>query len=205
MTINELLICIGVRDISSFETGLIAAAVAVILVLLFVFIVSRLCEAISDRFGRAKKAVTDKKYEEEIVALKKKLEMQTKSSLAEGATFALVLLQREGRLIDFLKENIDGYEDAQIGAAVREIHDGCAKVLNENFDVKPLFEAKEGESITLKEEFDPSEVKMTGNVPEKPPYKGVLKHKGWKIGDINLPTRTGKVNPNVIAPADIEF
>ncbi|MCD4755860.1 MAG: DUF2760 domain-containing protein, partial [Deltaproteobacteria bacterium] len=37
----------------------------------------------------------------------------------------LGLLQREGRLIDFLQEDIEPYDDAQIGAAVREVHRGC--------------------------------------------------------------------------------
>ncbi|MGV2334905.1 MAG UNVERIFIED_CONTAM: DUF2760 domain-containing protein [Planctomycetaceae bacterium] len=38
----------------------------------------------------------------------------------------LATLQREGRLLDFLKEPIDAYSDAQIGAAVRDIHRDCA-------------------------------------------------------------------------------
>ena len=37
----------------------------------------------------------------------------------------LAALQREGRLIDFLEEDLSAYEDAQIGAAVRNIHQGC--------------------------------------------------------------------------------
>src|SRR5262245_48893552 len=39
----------------------------------------------------------------------------------------LAVLQRDGRLIDFLEEDIDAYPDAQIGAAVRDIHRGCRK------------------------------------------------------------------------------
>src|SRR5262245_3785422 len=34
----------------------------------------------------------------------------------------LALLQREGRLLDFLLEDIQGYGNDQIGAAVRDIH-----------------------------------------------------------------------------------
>ena len=34
----------------------------------------------------------------------------------------LETLQREARLVDFIKEPIDVYADAQVGAAVREIH-----------------------------------------------------------------------------------
>jgi hypothetical protein len=41
----------------------------------------------------------------------------------------LGILQREGRLIDFLEEDVASFTDAQIGAAVRDIHKGCKKAL----------------------------------------------------------------------------
>src|SRR4051794_37026728 len=34
----------------------------------------------------------------------------------------LAILQREGRLVDFLMEDLQGIPDAQVGAAVREVH-----------------------------------------------------------------------------------
>ena len=37
------------------------------------------------------------------------------------------VLQREGRLLDFLQEDLSLYEDGQIGAAVRSIHENCKK------------------------------------------------------------------------------
>src|SRR4051812_9875585 len=37
----------------------------------------------------------------------------------------LALLQRDGRLIDFLMEDVAPYADAQVGAAVRSVHAGC--------------------------------------------------------------------------------
>src|SRR5207253_6846543 len=37
-----------------------------------------------------------------------------------AAVQLLAILQREGRLLDFLQEDVDGYADAQIGAAVRD-------------------------------------------------------------------------------------
>src|SRR5262249_54971860 len=39
----------------------------------------------------------------------------------------LALLQREGRLLDFLMEDVQPYTDAQIGAAVRDIHRNSRK------------------------------------------------------------------------------
>src|ERR1051325_6760475 len=40
------------------------------------------------------------------------------------AAQVLAVLQRDGRLIDFLMEDIAPYSDAQIGAAVRNVHAG---------------------------------------------------------------------------------
>ena len=36
------------------------------------------------------------------------------------------VLQREGRLLDFLQEDLSAFDDAQIGAAVRSVHAHCS-------------------------------------------------------------------------------
>jgi hypothetical protein len=211
MDIQSFLISIG-ANMPAFKNGLIAGGVIVILVLIVVFVVSRLfvkgtkvgtTSVIEQKENSTEKLISS--YEEKLTILKKERESIAEDKLKEGAVFSLALLQREGRLIDFLKENIDAFEDAQIGAAVRQIHAGCSKVLNENFDVKPLFTAAEGEMVLLDEDFNPSEVRMTGNVPGKSPYEGKLRHKGWIVNNVNLPKKTGKVNGRIICPADIEF
>jgi hypothetical protein len=43
----------------------------------------------------------------------------------DGALALLALLQRDGRLVDFLREPLDGFADADIGAAARDVHRGC--------------------------------------------------------------------------------
>ena len=206
MDIQTFLISIG-ANMPEFKNGLIAGGVIVILVLIVVFVVSRLF-ASGSKSGA--KAVTEQKednteklissYEGKLAELKKENETTAKDKLKEGAVFSMVLLQREGRLVDFLKENIDTFEDAQIGAAVRQIHAGCLKVLTENFDIKPLFTAAEGETVTLDDNFDPSEVRMTGSVPGKSPYKGTLRHKGWIVNNVDLPTLG---NPTIPIESDI--
>ena len=51
---------------------------------------------------------------------------------AENAALRLLAaLQEDGRLVDFLTEDIQGYSDEQIGAATRGIHDACRKALRE--------------------------------------------------------------------------
>src|SRR5690242_3139956 len=59
-------------------------------------------------------------------------------SKRSDALSLLAVLQREARLVDFLMESIGGYSDAQIGAAVRDVHRGSAAVLQRVFNIQPL-------------------------------------------------------------------
>ncbi|HBM15394.1 MAG TPA: DUF2760 domain-containing protein [Lentisphaeria bacterium] len=124
----------------------------------------------------------------------------------DGALYSLVLLQREGRFVDFIREDIKNYDDSQIGAAVRQIHAGCSKVLSENFNLKALYDKNnEGDTITLGENFNAEEVRLSGNVPSKGPYKGILRHKGWASASVSLPKKTIKTSSLVVCPAEIEI
>ncbi len=117
----------------------------------------------------------------------------------------LGLLQREGRLIDFLQEDIEPYEDAQIGAAVREVHRGCKKALNDALALKPVLDAAEGSEVEIEEDFDPTKIRLIGNVHGEPPFKGIIRHCGWRFTKINLPEWTGKEKTDVLAPAEVEI
>lgn len=115
------------------------------------------------------------------------------------------LLQREGRLIDFFAENLDTYDDSQIGAAVREIHATCRRVVEKSLSLKPVIGSLEGESVTIESGFDPVTVKLVGNVSGEPPFSGILRHRGWQAGRIEMPTFSGDQQPGVIAPAEVEI
>jgi len=114
------------------------------------------------------------------------------------------LLQREGRFLDFIGENIDCYDDAQVGAAVRTLHKGCKTVITETFGLKPVIEAQEGSDIEIDADYDPLSIKLIGKVKGKPPFKGTLAHPGWKLGDVKLAQWTGK-KTNIVYPAEIEI
>jgi hypothetical protein len=122
---------------------------------------------------------------------------------SRGAAQLLALLQREGRLLDFLQEEIDGYADAQIGAAVRDIHRGCKKVLAEHVPVEPVLKEPENATVRVDAGFDPARIRLTGNVLGEPPYTGVLKHHGWRVARIQLPQAPS--DPSVVAPAEVEL
>ena len=115
------------------------------------------------------------------------------------------LLQREGRLVDFLQEDLQAYEDAQIGAAVRSIQENCQKTLHRYVDPRAIIDREEGEEVSVPEGFDPSVIKLSGKVSGNPPFKGILQHRGWRAGERNLPTLSGTLDPDVISPAEVEI
>lgn len=117
----------------------------------------------------------------------------------------LSLLQREGRLVDFFEEDLSRYGDAQIGAAVRSIQENCKKAINKHLMPKAVIDKAEGEDITLEPNFDPSAVKLTGNVTDEPPFRGILRHRGWRAGKLELPTLSGARDSRIISPAEVEI
>jgi uncharacterized protein DUF2760 len=127
------------------------------------------------------------------------------ADVSPGALQLLALLQREGRLVDFLTEEITGYDDADIGAAVRDIHKGCKKVLAEHFGVEPVLDAEENEAVTVDSGFDPARIRLVGNVSGAPPFKGTLKHHGWRAAKVSLPALSDGMDPTIVAPAEVEL
>lgn len=118
----------------------------------------------------------------------------------------LAVLQRDGRLIDFLQEDIDSYNDAQIGAAVRDIHRGCRKALHDYLSLEPVMSGPEESPVTVPADFDPATIRLTGNVAGSPPFKGVLKHHGWRVKSVHLPALPGaRDESSVLAPAEVEI
>src|SRR5205814_4905446 len=99
----------------------------------------------------------------------------------------LAVLQRDGRLVDFLQEDIDPYSDAQIGAAVRDIHRGCRKSLHDYLTIEPIIDAAEEQGVTVPADFDPAAIRLVGNVNGSPPFQGTLKHHGWRVRSVHLP------------------
>jgi hypothetical protein len=128
-----------------------------------------------------------------------------KSNPETGALLLLTLLQRDGRLIDFLHEDVAGFPDADVGAAARVVHSGCKKAIAQYFTFAPVRTESEGASITVEKGFDPSQIRLAGNVSGEPPFKGKLAHQGWKATDVRLPERPPSIDARVVAPAEVEI
>jgi hypothetical protein len=123
----------------------------------------------------------------------------------DAALQLLSLFQREARLIDFTQENLSAYSDADIGAAARVVHEGCAKVLKEHFTIQPIRSEAEGSRVELPEGFDAAAVRLTGNVVGKAPFRGTLSHRGWRSAEVRLPKLAEAHDAAILAPAEVEL
>jgi hypothetical protein len=117
----------------------------------------------------------------------------------------LGLLQQEARFIDFIQEDVTQFRDADIGAAARVVHSGCKKIIQQYMSLAPVRSEQEQTRVTLADEFDPAEVRLTGRVSGQGPFSGVLMHRGWKVTRIELPKLASGHNAHVLAPAEVEI
>lgn len=125
---------------------------------------------------------------------------------AEGEIAAfLALLQEKGRLVDFLMEDVAAYDDAQVGAAARVIHQGCKEVLGEYFSITPVSVAEEGTRITVPAGYAADEYRLIGKISGNPPFNGKLIHKGWRTDYVKLPRIAKGGRLPAIAPAEVEL
>jgi hypothetical protein len=122
----------------------------------------------------------------------------------EPALSLLAILQREGRMIDFLEQDIVAFSDTDVGAAARVVHAGCRRALRQHLTLAPLRPEAEGQRVQLASGFDAQSVKLVGNVQGNGPFHGVVKHPGWRATEVRLPTRVGDSDPSILAPAEIE-
>jgi hypothetical protein len=122
---------------------------------------------------------------------------------SDRAAQLLAILQRDGRLVDFLMEDLTPYQDAQVGAGVRDVHRGCREALDKYASLAPVMDLEEGSTVTVERDSEPARVKVVGNMAGAPPYRGVLRHRGWEVTRLALPPlpATGR---SVVAPAEVE-
>ncbi len=123
----------------------------------------------------------------------------------DSALQLLGLLQRDGRFVDFIEEEVAAYSDTEVGAAARVVHEGCRKVLQEHFHIAPVRGEQEGAPVTLEKGFDASAVRLTGNVVGEPPFRGKLAHRGWQAAEVKLPKLATGHDVRVLAPAEVEL
>jgi hypothetical protein len=186
-----------------------------VVLLLLILIVLLLSIVISQIRGKKKSVVQQAepivKVVEKIVEVEKLVPAPTpepvvlKEATPDAALQLLGLLQKEARFIDFIKEDITAFSDADIGVVARVVHEGCNKAINEHFTLAPVRSELEGSRVTLPEGFDAATVRLTGNIVGTAPFTGTLVHKGWQVTGIRLPKLTSGHNAAIVASAEVEL
>jgi hypothetical protein len=125
--------------------------------------------------------------------------------LHASALTLLAALQREGRLVDFLQQEVTGFSDADVAAAARVVHAGCRRVLQQGLDLEPAVREPEGSSMSVPAGFDAQRIRLTGNVAGQPPFRGTLRHPGWVVRGIRFPAVSEALDPRVLAAAEVEL
>jgi hypothetical protein len=125
---------------------------------------------------------------------------------AEVVAF-LALLQEKGRLVDFLMDDIAAYDNAQVGAAARVVHQGCRAALQEHLKIRPVRDEAEGAKVTVAAGYPADEYRLVGKLGGEPPFTGTLVHRGWRTESVKLPriVRTGGDRLPTLAPAEVEL
>lgn len=123
----------------------------------------------------------------------------------QSALQLLSVLQKEGRLIDFINQDVNDFSDEQVAAAARVVHAGVKSAINQYVQFAPVSETAEGETISLPENFDKNEYRLTGNIVGAGPFSGALIHKGWKVTSVNFPLLAENSDLHVVAQAEVEL
>jgi hypothetical protein len=122
-----------------------------------------------------------------------------------SALMLLAALQREGRFIDFVRQDVAGFSDEDIGAAARVVHGGCRKIIDQFFRFEPAAKGSEGAPMTIPAGFDAQRIRLAGNVAGNPPFRGTLKHHGWIVTEMKMPEIAEALDARVVAPAEVEL
>ena len=128
----------------------------------------------------------------------------------------LAALQREGRLVDFLREDLGGATDAQIGAVARDLQRDCRAAVERFFALAPLSDKTEGSRVELPAGYDAAQYHVLGGAKPATSCEqesdglnaavcGVVLHPGWRATKCEVPTYTGPESGHlVIAPCEVE-
>lgn len=124
-----------------------------------------------------------------------------------GRSDALTLLgtlQREARFLDLVGEPLEGFEDAQVGAAARQVLSDVRKSLDRMFAVAPIAGEDEGSSVSIPKPASPVRYHVIGRNADQA-TRGTLVHRGWKAGRCQTPSWNGASDDAfVLSPVEIE-
>ncbi len=117
----------------------------------------------------------------------------------------LAILQAEARLVDFLLEDLQAASDQQIGQAVREVHKKAQAALKQHAVIETVLTGTEGDTTTVARGFDPSAIRVVGNVTGEPPFTGQIQHPGWRVKELKVSPLPERADEFVLQPAEVQI
>lgn len=115
----------------------------------------------------------------------------------------LAALQRDARLLDLVFENLDAYQDAQIGAAARPCLKQCRESLERLVPMQRVIEGEENTVVDIPADAAATRVRWVDDAAGG--TRGRLVHAGWCAKSVELPVWSGpKADANVVAPAQVQ-
>jgi len=126
-----------------------------------------------------------------------------------SAITLLATLQRDARLIDLIQEDLDQYQDAQVGAAARPCLKQCRQSLDRILRIEKLIDANENDTVNVPATASAGRYRWIGESSstdatsiETIPAK--LIHPGWQAVSVELPQWNGNADDaQIIAPAQV--
>jgi hypothetical protein len=115
----------------------------------------------------------------------------------------LAVLQRDSRFLDFFMDDINAAADEQIVAFVKKMHPECQTSLKDHLVLEPVMSQTEGDTVEVPPGFDPSAIRLLGNVTGQPPFRGTLQHRGWRVKEIKLALPPAGQDEFVVQPAEL--
>lgn len=117
----------------------------------------------------------------------------------------LSALQREARFLDLVHESLDGYSDAQIGSAARDVLRDSKKVLDRMFAISPLSENGEGSRLEVPANASAFRIRVLGHTAAGASVHGVVTHPGWVAKQCLVPEWSGNSEEaSILAPMEVE-
>ena len=81
----------------------------------------------------------------------------------------------------------------------------CQGALKEHLVLEPVLPKDEGAAVEVPPGFNPAQIRLTGNVTGQPPFKGTLRHHGWRVKEIKLAVPPEGQDEFILMPAEVEL
>jgi hypothetical protein len=87
---------------------------------------------------------------------------------------------------------------------VRGIHAALRKAIDDRMEIEPILAGDEGDPVEVSAAMPAGHLRLSGRAVVAPPFRGVLRHCGWRATAVRLPVATPGSDPSVLAPAEVE-